>query len=109
MLLVIGGCVQTFDARSLGVEALMSSPAANPPQGEPFQLNSTAVYVVLGILPVSRPSLRKALAGQVTGNQRIANLRIKVRSRWSDLLITGLTLGLVVPRTVTYEGIIVGQ
>ena len=39
----------------------------------------------------------------------IANLKITTRSRWSDMLITGLTLGLLVPRTVVYEGVVVNR
>lgn len=109
LLGVAGGCAQTFDAATLGVEALMATPVDAQPQGEPFRLNRKAVYLVLGIIPVARPSLREELATQVTGNQRIANLRIRVRSRWTDILITALTGGLVVPRTVTYEGVVVGQ
>lgn len=102
-------CAQTFDATTLGVEAIMSSPAGNPPQGEEFRLSRKAVYLVVGIIPVSKPSLRKELATQVVGDQRIADLTIKVSSRWTDILVTALTAGLVVPRTITYEGIIVGQ
>ena len=49
------------------------------------------------------------MAGQVGTGARIANLRVKVRSRWSDLLVTGLTLGLVVPRSVTFEGVVAGK
>jgi hypothetical protein len=33
-------------------------------------------------------------------------LKIKARSRWSDVLITALTAGLIVPRSVTFEGIV---
>jgi hypothetical protein len=58
---------------------------------------------------VAQPSLEDVLAGQVGTGTRITNLRVKARSRWSDLLITGLTLGLVVPRSVTLEGVVVGQ
>jgi hypothetical protein len=29
-----------------------------------------------------------------------------VSSRFTDLLITGLTLGLIVPRSVTFEGVV---
>jgi hypothetical protein len=47
------------------------------------------------------------LAGQVGTASRIANLRIKVRSRWSDLLVTVLSFGVIVPRSVTFEGVIV--
>lgn len=102
-------CAQTFDAQTLGVEALMATPATTPPKGDAFRLSHKAVFLVLGAIPLSRPSLRRELATQVVGDQKIANLRIRVRSRWSDVLITALTAGLIVPRTVTFEGIIVNQ
>ena len=56
--------------------------------------------------------------GEVTGNSRpagaprgtqIAQLKITVKSRWSDILLTVLTAGLVMPRSVTYQGIVVGR
>jgi len=43
---------------------------------------------------------------QLGGGTGVADLKIKVRSRWSDLLITALTAGLVVPRSVTFEGVV---
>lgn len=102
-------CAQTFDATSLGVEASMASPADNQPTGEAFRLNRKAVYLFWGIVPASHPSLDQVLAAQVTGDARVANLRIRVRSRWSDVLLTVLTGGLVVPRSVTFEGVILRQ
>ena len=36
----------------------------------------------------------------------IVGLKIKARSRWSDVLITALTAGLIVPRSVTFEGVV---
>ena len=59
-----------------------------------------------GIVRFKEPSLRKALAGQLGGASGIADVKIKVRSRWSDLLFTLLTAGLVVPRSVTFEGVV---
>jgi hypothetical protein len=49
------------------------------------------------------------LAGQVGAGNAVANLRVKVTSRWTDLLVAGLTLGIVVPRSVTYEGVVTGH
>ena len=43
---------------------------------------------------------------QLLGGNQVANLTIKSRSRWSDVLLTVLTAGLVVPRTVTFQGVI---
>jgi hypothetical protein len=103
------GCAQTFDATTLGVEATLASSAVAPAQGEYFKVSRKAVFLFAGLLPVSKPALDKVLNAQVTGSQRVADLRIRVRSRWSDVLITVLTGGLIVPRSVTYEGVIVGQ
>ncbi len=87
----------------------MASPPATQVQGEEFRVNRKAVYLLWGTLRASKPSLEEALASQVTGTAQVTNLRIKVRSRWSDVLFTVLTVGLVAPRTVTYEGVVVGQ
>ena len=65
--------------------------------------------MLAGLVSLSQPNLEDVLAGQLGAGARIANLRVKVRSRWTDLLVTGLTLGLVVPRAVTFEGIVVGK
>jgi hypothetical protein len=106
LLVLLSGCAQTFDAASLGVPVTMASPAAQAPQGDRFSVTSRAVFGFWGTLRFKQPSLQKALAAQLGGGSGVADLRIKVRSRWSDLLITALTAGLVVPRSVTFEGVV---
>jgi hypothetical protein len=106
LVLALGGCAQTFDATTLGVPATLSSSAGQPAQGDRFRVSSKAVFALWGILRVKDPSLRKALAAQLGGGSGIADVKIKVRSRWSDLLFTVLTAGLVVPRSVTFEGVV---
>ena len=105
--LLLIGCVHTFDAATLGVPATMSVAADQPVQGTPFQVTSRAVYAFWGLAKVKDPSLRKALAAQLAGGSSIVNLKIKVRSRWNDVLLTVLTAGLLVPRAVTFEGVVV--
>jgi hypothetical protein len=100
------GCATTFDARTLGVPVTLASPAGQPPQGSRFILTSHAIYGLWGLAKLKEPSLRKALAGQLGAGSGIADLRIKVRSRWSDILVTALTAGLIVPRAVTFEGVV---
>ena len=107
-LLLGAGCAQTFDATTLGVPATMASPTGQVPSGDQFKVNRTAIYMFVGLVPVSRPQLDKALARQLVGGKSVANLKITVKSRWLDLLVTGITLGVVVPRTVTFEGVITG-
>jgi hypothetical protein len=102
----LAACAQTFDATSVGVPVTLASPAGQPAAGSPFTISSKAVFGLWGVVNLRQPSLRKALAGQLGGGGGIADVRIKVRSRWSDVLITALTAGLIVPRTVTFEGVV---
>lgn len=101
------GCAQTFDATTLGVPVTMGSAAGTPAQGAAFRTNGHALYAFFGLIHLSSPNLQKALNRQLIGGAGVADLRIKARSRWSDVLLTVLTAGLIVPRTVTYQGVIV--
>jgi hypothetical protein len=108
-LLALGfllGCAQTFDATTLGVPVTLATAAGQPAEGARFRVTSRALYAFWGLARIKDPSLRKALAAQLAGGSGIANLRIKVRSRWSDVLVAALTAGLIVPRAVTYEGVV---
>lgn len=104
LCLVLTGCAMTFDARKLGVPVTLSTPASQPPEGSRFSLTSRSVYAFWGIAKLKEPSLRKALAAQLADGGGVADLKIKVRSRWNDVLVTILTVGLIVPRTITFEG-----
>jgi hypothetical protein len=103
------GCGLTFDSTHLGVTATMAEPAQAPASGAAFRITKHPVYLLMGLFPVSEPNLEDVLAGQVGAGTAIASLRIHVRSRWSDLLVTALTLGIVTPRSVTFEGVVVGR
>ncbi len=105
--LLASGCAMTFDATRLGVPATLASAAGAPAVGDSFSVTSHAVYLMWGGIRVSEPSLKKALAAQLGPGKEIADVRIRVRSRFTDLLLTGLTLGIVVPRSVTVDGVVV--
>ncbi len=96
-----------FDATSLGVETTLASDAREPAQGQAFKLNGKAVYALWGLSQPGKPSLKQALASQATGDARIADLKISVRSKFTDILISVLTAGIIVPRSVTFEGVVV--
>ncbi len=109
LLLGLNGCAQAFDATTLGLEAQMSSAASAPPNGQEFEINVKAVYMLWGLVRIAKPDLGKVLAAQVSGDAKVANLKIRVRSRWTDILLTVLTAGLIVPRSVAFEGVVVQQ
>ena len=106
LCVVLAGCSMTIDAATLGVPVTLASPAGQAPQGSRFSVSSHAVYALWGLVDVKQPSLRKALAAQLAGGSGVADLKIKVRSRFPDVLITVLTAGLIVPRAVTFEGVV---
>ena len=107
LALTVSGCALTFDATDLGVPTSMAESAQNPPQGEAFHITRKPVFLLWGLIGTSRPNAENILAGQVGTGSRVANLKIKIRMRLGDLIVTGLTLGLVNPRTVTFEGVVV--
>ena len=43
----------------------------------------------------------------MAGGSAVGELRITVHSRFPDVLVTILTAGLLVPRSVTFEGVVV--
>lgn len=105
--LVLGACSTTVDASLLGVPATLASPGAEPAAGAHFEVTRKAVFALWGLVPIRKPSAREVLAGQLVGGASVADVTIKVRSTWLDVLLTGLTLGLITPRSVTFEGTVV--
>ncbi len=97
------GCAMSFDSTHLGVPVTMASAATNTTT-TPFHVNRHPVFIGWGLITAAMPNLEDVLAGQVGNGAGVTNLKIRVRARWSDLLITGLTFGLFSPRTVTFEG-----
>lgn len=100
------GCAMTFSARSLGVPASMSPAAGQSVAGDTFHVTTHALHLFWGTYPARVPNLENALAGQLVGGRAVQNLSIRVRRRWSDVLVTVLTAGLFVPTSVTYDGVV---
>ncbi len=107
MVGTLGGCAISFDAGTLGVKVSMAEPAGQPPEGTEFTITKRAVFLLFGLRQASSPSLESVLGGQLLDAGEVRNLQIKVRSRFADILITILTAGLVVPRSVTFHGYLV--
>jgi hypothetical protein len=102
----LAACAMTFDGSRAGVPVTLASSVEAPPQGEPFAVESKAVYGLWGIATLRQPSLERTLRSQLVGAKEVRDVRITVKSKFSDVLVTVLTLGLIVPRTVQASGII---
>jgi hypothetical protein len=105
---LLAGCALTIDASKAGVPVTLASAPETPTQGTPFKINTHAVYGLWGIATLREPSLQQLLRSQLVGAKEIRDVRIKVKSGPSDVLATILTLGLIVPRTVVFEGVVPG-
>ncbi|HXJ29910.1 MAG TPA: hypothetical protein VNG35_04700 [Gemmatimonadales bacterium] len=106
--LAAGGCALSFDSAHLGVPVTMAGAATSQTTGTPFRVNRHPVFMAWGLITIGSPNLEDVLAGQVANGAGVTNLKIHVRARWTDWLITGLTFGLFAPRTVTFEGTVQG-
>ncbi|MBW8772684.1 MAG: hypothetical protein JF590_05265 [Gemmatimonadetes bacterium] len=106
-LVATAGCAQTFDATTLGVPATLASDNGAAPQGTAFKVNAKALWAAWGLMPVSQPVLGKTLAAQLVGGKSVANVRIHTHTSILDGIITLGTFGVLAPRSVTYEGVIV--
>lgn len=107
--LTMSGCALTFDATELGVPTALAESAQSPAPagGTPFRVTKHPVFLFWGLVSAARPNAEDVLAGQAGSGARISNLRINVRSRWSDLFVTVISAGLITPRSVTFEGVVV--
>ena len=108
LVLALSACGLTLDSTELGVPTSLAEAATTPPQGTAFRVTRHAVYFLWGAVSAGTPNLETVLAGQVGTGTRITNLRVHLRSSFSDVLVTLLTVGLIAPRSLTFEGVVVG-
>jgi hypothetical protein len=87
----------------------MASDVTAPAQGARFAVRGTQLWSLWGLLSVSEPSLKRVLAAQLVGGKSIADVRIRTHTRITDILITAVTAGLLVPRAVEFDGTVVGD
>lgn len=106
-LVATAGCAQTFDATTLGVPATLAADNVAAPAGTAFKVDAKALWAAWGLIPVNQPLLRKALASQLVGGRSIANVRITTHTSIFDGIVSLATFGVLVPRSVTYEGVVV--
>lgn len=105
-LTTTAACSLNFDATSLGVPVTMASPIGQSAPTDSFRVSTHAAWAFWGMAGLKRPALNKALATQLAGGKGITDLKIKTHNSFSDVLITVLTAGLIVRRSVIYQGVV---
>ena len=84
----------------------MAAAAGQAVPGDTFTITTRAVYVFWGLATAKRPDLRETLAGQLGSGGGVSNLAIHSRMRWSDVLLSAVTLGVVSSTSVTMSGVV---
>jgi len=109
LLLTLAGtaCAMQYDTRTLGVPVTMTPPTTPTAAADTFSVTVRAVHLFWGLAPVKEPALQPVLAGQLGTGGAVANLSIRSRKTWSDLIATVITLGVISPTSVTYQGVVV--
>lgn len=105
-MLVVSGCSMTYNARTMGVPVTMAEPLAAGVPGDSFRVTSRAIHIFWGLATAKEPSLQQAIAGQLGSGTGVRAVAIHARKRWSDVLVTALTLGFISTTTVTYSGVV---
>ena len=104
----LAGCALTIDGTKVGVPVTLASSVDAPAQGAPFTVKTHAVYGLWGLATLREPSVANTLRSQLVGAKEVRDVRIRMKSGITDVLFTVLTLGLVVPRSVQVDGVVVG-
>jgi hypothetical protein len=100
-------CAMQFDTRSLGVPVTMTPPTTATAAADTFTVTLRAVHLFWGLASIREPALQPALAGQLGTGGAVANLTIRARKRWSDVVATVITLGFISTTSVTFRGVVV--
>jgi hypothetical protein len=103
---LVAGCAMQYSARSLGVPVTMAEPLAQPVPGDSFNITVHAVHYFWGLAPGRVPTLQHALAGQLGTGGGVHSLTIRSRKRLSDVIFTVVSLGLISPTSVTFQGVV---
>jgi hypothetical protein len=74
----------------------------------PFEETLTARHYLDGLIQGAQPDLKQALAKYVRSGEQVTELTITTKHTFTDCLVTGVTLGIYAPITVTIRGT-VGQ
>lgn len=106
IVLPLAGCAMQFSSRTLGVPVTMAEPGGQPVPGDSFNVSTKAVHLFWGLAPAKQPNLQHLLAGQLGAGTSVHSLVIKTHKSFSDVVFTGITLGLISPTSVTFQGVI---
>ncbi len=101
-LLCLTGCATLRFESTLTKDVSMTQTSYS--YSRDFYVQRRALWLFWGIVPLSRPEVDEVVGGQISGSERVQNLKITTKYTLLDFLISGLTSGIVTSRKVVIEG-----
>jgi len=102
LIVVFAGCA------TISMESKMDKPVSmtkvKSMAAGTFSSESRALWLFWGAIPISVPTVDGVIISHVSEHSGVQNLKITTQYDILDLLVTGLTNGLVTMRKVTIEG-----
>lgn len=105
---LLSACAINIDGTKAGVPVTLASSVEAPAQGTPFTVKTHAVYGLWGLATLREPSVANTLRSQLVGAKEVKDVRIQMKSGVTDVIVSVITLGLIVPRSVRVDGVVVG-
>jgi hypothetical protein len=102
ILLGLTGCAALRFESTLTKDVSMTQTSYS--YSRDFYVQRRALWLFWGIVPLSTPEVDEVVGGQISGSERVQNLKITTKYTLLDFLISGLTSGIVTSRKVVIEG-----
>ncbi len=102
MFIVVAGCA-TLPMES-NIDKPVNMTKVKDEKASVFVSNQKALWLFWGAFPISLPTVDGVLAPQVSGHTGVQNLKVTTESGFLDLVVTALTQGILMMRTVTIQG-----
>jgi len=102
LVIIVTGCATLPLESNLGMPISMTDMKSAPAQT--FESQSKAIWLFWGLMELSLPTVDGVVGPVVAGHSGVQNLKITTETDVIDFIVTNLTSGIVVLRTVTIEG-----
>lgn len=104
VIIAVAGCATLPMESNLKKPVSMTTIENNPTRTKEFFAEGRAIWLFWGLIDLSLPAFDEVIGPEIADHAGVQNLKITTQSTFIDVVVTGLTDGIVTMRTVTIEG-----
>ena len=104
LAIAVAGCATLPMESNLKKPMSMTMIEDNPTRTKEFFAEEKAIWLFWGLIDLSLPAFDEVIGPEIADHAGVQNLKITTQSTFIDVVVTGLTDGIVTMRTVTIEG-----